>query len=61
MMHAYLQIIIQEPILIELDIIGAGLLVWFLWDRKLLSKERMLSFLRTGRPPADSIPTEQRI
>ncbi len=58
MLHAYLQIIIQEPILITLDVIGAGLLIWFLWDRKLLTKDRLLYFLRRGRPPADIIPVE---
>jgi len=60
MLHAYLQIIVQEPILIALDVIGAGLLVWFLWDRKLFFRERLLAFLRTGRPPAEITPAQQR-
>ncbi len=59
MLHAYLQIIVQEPILIELDIIGAILLMWFLWDRKLTVKERLLAFLRSGRPPASAIPVKR--
>lgn len=53
MLHAYLNVIVQEPILIVLDVIGAGLLLWFMWDRKLFVKDRLLSFLRRGRPPAD--------
>ena len=61
MLHAYLQIIISEPILIVLDAIGALLLIWFIWDRQLLTWSRMLTFLRTGRPPIDEslIPAEQ--
>jgi hypothetical protein len=49
--------------LIGLDVIGAALLVWFIWDRKLVTRERLLAFLRTGRPPADEelVPAEQRL
>ncbi len=61
MLHAYLQIIVQEPILITLDAIGAALLIWFLWDRKLFQRERLVSFLRRGRPPADWPPAHQTI
>lgn len=63
MFHAYLQIVVQEPILIALDVIGAGLLMWFIWDRKLVTRDRLLAFLRTGRPPADEelVPMEQRL
>ena len=60
MLQAYLQIVVQEPILIGLDAVGAGLMVWFLWDRKLFFRDRLFSFLRRGRPPADLIPLEQR-
>jgi len=53
MLHAYLQIILAEPILIILDAIGAVLLIWFIWDRKLTTRERMITFLLTGHPPKD--------
>ena len=53
MLQAYLQILIDEPILIILDILGAMLLTWFIWDRKLFFKDRLIFFLRHGRPPAD--------
>lgn len=59
MLRAYLQIIVQAPILIILDTIGAGLLAWFLWDRHLVSRDRLLEFLSAGRPPANLVPAEQ--
>ncbi len=55
MFYAYLQLLIQEPILIVLDILGAVLLLWFIWDRELFYKDRLLTFLRTGRIPEPRI------
>jgi hypothetical protein len=59
MLQAYLQILVEEPILITLDVIGAALLVWFVWDRKLFFKDRLIFFLKRGRPPADLTPVPQ--
>ncbi len=53
MLNAYLEIIIQEPILIFFDVTGLLLLLWFIYDRKLLFVDRLRTFLTTGRPPQD--------
>ena len=58
MLHAYLEIIMQEPILLILDAIGLVLLLWFLFDRRLFIWQRLRIFLRTGRPPASPLPSE---
>jgi hypothetical protein len=49
MLHAYTEIVLQEPILIVFEVLGLFLLAWFLHDRKLTDVEALLSFVRTGR------------
>jgi len=58
MLNAYLEIIVQEPILLVLEALGLLLLTWFIVDRKLMYPPRLLEFLRTGRPPADPVTAE---
>jgi len=56
MLHAYLQIILQEPILLVLDGVGAMLLLWFLWNRQLLHFQRLRSFLLSGHFSTQTSP-----
>ena len=58
MVNAYLEVIVQEPILIVFEVIGLALLLWFIVDRKLFFADRLWAFIRTGRPPADAKPVE---
>lgn len=60
MLNAYLEIIVQEPILIVFEVLGLALLAWFLRDRALLSVERLRRFLLTGRAPSDPQSAEAR-
>lgn len=48
-LQAYLKIIVEEPKLIAFEIVGAGLLAWFILDRQLWQQERLAGFLRTGK------------
>lgn len=49
MLDAYLEIIRTTPLLVAFEIIGLGLLAWFVWDRKLWQRDRLVAWLRTGR------------
>lgn len=60
MLNAYLEILVQEPILIVLDVIGLALLAWFVYDRRLLHPDRLRRFLASGLAPADSEPEQGR-
>ena len=50
MLAAYLHIIRTTPILVAFEGVGAVLLVWFAFDRRLWEPGRLARFLRTGRP-----------
>ncbi len=50
MLDAYVEIVRTTPILLAFEVIGAALLVWFVWDRGLWQWPRLREFLRTGRP-----------
>lgn len=47
--HAYLKIIREEPLLLTFEALGALLLAWFFVDRGLWQREDLAVFLRTGR------------
>ncbi|MCS6843310.1 MAG: metal-dependent hydrolase [Caldilineales bacterium] len=47
--QAYLKIVREEPKLVAFEVIGAGLLAWFVVDRQLWRPERLWTLLRTGR------------
>lgn len=50
MLGAYLGVIRTAPILVVFEGLGAGLLVWFVADRRLWEPKRLGHLLRTGRP-----------
>jgi len=50
MWRAYVEIVIQEPILIVFEVVGLLLLAWFAWDRNLLDVDAWRRFLLSGRP-----------
>lgn len=50
MLHAYAEIIVQEPILIVFEVIGLFLLGWFIVERELWRPHVWRHFLLTGRP-----------
>ncbi len=49
MLDAYLTIIRSTPIIVAFEVIGLGLLAWFVWDRRLWRWDRLAAWLRTGR------------
>ncbi len=49
MLDAYLHIIRTTPIIVAFEVIGLGLLAWFVWDRRLWRRDRLKAWLRTGR------------
>jgi hypothetical protein len=64
MLHAYLEIIRTTPILVVFEVVGAMLLAWFVWDRRLWEPGRLGHFLRTGQPsdsPAATVPGSTRL
>ena len=48
-LDAYLKIIRDEPLLVTFEVIGAGLLGWFVADRRLWEPERLAGLVRFGR------------
>jgi HAMP domain-containing protein len=50
MLAAYLHIVRTTPLLVVFEVIGAALLAWFVLDRRLWERARLVRFLRTGRP-----------
>lgn len=48
-LEAYLKVIRDVPILMIFEVIGAGLLTWFVIDRKLWQTERLIELVRSGR------------
>ena len=50
MLTAYLHVIRTTPILVTFEMLGAVLLAWFVLDRRLWEADRLMRFLRTGRP-----------
>lgn len=59
-LHAYLQIIVEEPKLILFEIIGAVLLVWFVVDRQLWRRQRLQAFLHSGQPTKPVVRASMR-
>lgn len=53
MLDAYLKIIRTTPLLVAFEVIGLVLLAWFVWDRKLWRRDRLIAWLRTGRFAAE--------
>lgn len=49
MLDAYLHIIRTTPILVAFEVIGLGLMAWFVHDRQLWRRDRLMAWLRTGR------------
>ncbi len=49
MWSAYVEIVRTTPILIVFEVVGLGLLIWFVWDRRLWVKTRLIAWLSTGR------------
>ena len=49
MWSAYVEIVRTTPILLAFEVVGLGLLAWFVWDRRLWAKTRLMAWLRTGR------------
>ncbi len=49
MLDAYLHIIRTTPIIVAFEVIGLGLLAWFIWERRLWRRDRLMTWLRTGR------------
>lgn len=49
MWSAYMEIIRATPILVAFEVVGLGLLAWFVWDRRLWVRARLSAWLRTGR------------
>lgn len=47
--NAYLDIVRKKPLLVTFEVVGAGLLAWFVIDRELWRPERLAEFARTGR------------
>ncbi|NOZ49491.1 MAG: hypothetical protein GXP37_05495 [Chloroflexi bacterium] len=60
MLHAYTEIVLQEPILIVFEVLGLMLLAWFVVDRDLLNAAAWRQFLLTGRPEGALAPVEVR-
>lgn len=48
MWSAYAEIVRTTPILVVFEVIGLGLLIWFVWDRRLWAKTRLIAWLSTG-------------
>ncbi len=60
MWSAYVEIIRTTPILIAFEVVGLGLLMWFVWDRRLWAKARLVAWLSTGRFAPIRRPLAQR-
>lgn len=48
-LNAYLKVIRDEPILVASEVIGAGLLAWFVVDRQLWQAEQIAALMKNGR------------
>ncbi|MEZ4768144.1 MAG: hypothetical protein R2844_06915 [Caldilineales bacterium] len=48
-LNAYVKVIRDEPLLVTFEVIGAGLLGWFVVDRKLWQTELLAELALTGR------------
>lgn len=60
MWSAYVEIIRTTPILLVFEVIGLVLLIWFIWDRRLWAKTRLIAWLSTGRFAPLRRPLAQR-
>lgn len=47
--RAYLKIVQQEPLLLTFEVVGAGLLAWFVLDRDLWQRDKLAAFIATGK------------